>query len=595
MEKITGLQYEVGKDPKILILGTMPGSQSLEKKEYYSSPNNSFWAILGSLFNDGKPFQNYDEKRKCLHDNHIALWDVFDSCKRDKSIDKNIKDPVYNDIEGMLADNPSISLIIFNGKKAEDAYKKHFKLNVKTVTDPSTSNAFPLSREKKTALWKEAFGLSKEEKPVETLQNEEGTTRSLEMTITGAPYIITMPIMEDEWEKDAKKLIKECDEENGKTDFRVDFYGNKFRDHWDDEMMIVLYDENVPVNIEIQDRETEETVDQFTQNDVPLKTCDDVVLSAGDIFFIKKCEDAKSYFSAKTVYSRDVFSFTKVKVKVGDRMMEGLVPFDFADEDAFFNEMFTDFEIYNTCDDYTEKKEGLYIKLDGDYTVIGEDSRPSIKKNVPDNNTPISNNQNNTEKMNIRIEISGRGNIFNIVSPSSLENNEDWKDAIKPLIEQSEEEGEAIEDLDEFEVFQMEYMDDCEELMLYTPEEDHPIYVKVIDTDSDEVIDEFTSNDVEFTDNNDTINGGYICRKAYVYAGQLAVDLYDVEYSRDNFTFNKVSVKIGDQCFENRIEVGYEYYDEDAEYDTDAMFDIESYDEKNASLIVDLDGELYEF
>lgn len=595
MNKINGLHFEAGEAPKILILGTMPGSQSIEKQEYYSSPNNSFWAIIEQVFNDGKPFANYNEKCACLHNNSIALWDVFDSCDREKSLDKAIKEPVYNDFESFLNKYPTISLIVFNGKKAEEAFKKHNQLNIKTVTAPSTSNAFPMKREKKTALWKEALGLSeKEEKPAETPRKEEGTLRSLEMTISGAPYIISMPIIEDEWKKDAKKLIKECDEENDSTDFRVDFYANTFRDYWEDEMMIVLYDEKETVNILIQDRETEETVDQFTQKDVPLKTSD-VVLDAGDIFFIKKCEDAKSYFSAKTIYSRDVFSFTKVKVKVGDRMMEGLVPFNFADEDAFFNEMFTDFEIYNYCDDYSDETESLYINLNGNCTVIGEELRPDGDGFIPDNNTQPSNDQNNAEKMNIRIEISGRGNIFNIVSPSSLEDNEDWKDAIKPLIETSEEEGESIEDLDDFEEFSVEYMDDCEELMLYTPEEDHPVYIKVIDTDSDEVIDEFTSNDVEITDSNVTINGGYICRKAYVHAGQLAVDLYDVEYSRDNFSFNKVSVKIGDQSFDDRLEIGYEYYDEEAEYDTDAMFDIEDYDEKNASLFVNLDGELYEF
>lgn len=595
MNKIKGLHFEVGEAPKILILGTMPGGQSIEKQEYYSSPNNSFWMIIEQLFNDGKPFANYNEKCACLHSNGIALWDVFDSCDREKSSDKTIKEPVYNDLESFLNKYPTISVIVFNGKKGEEAFKRHYQLNVKTVTAPSTSNAFPMTREKKTAMWKEALDLDKkEEQPTKTPQKEEGALRSLEMTITGAPYIITMPIMEDEWKNDAKKLIKECDEENGNTDFRVDFYADTFRDLWEDERMIVLYDEKETVNILIQDRETEETVDQFTQNDIPLKTSD-VVLDAGDIFFINKCEDAKSYFSAKTIYSRDVFSFTKVKVKVGDRIMEGLVPFDFADEDAFFDELFTDFEIYNSCDDYSDETESLYINLNGNCTVIGDELRPEGDEFTPDNLTQSSNNNQNTEKMNIRIEISGRGNIFNIVSPSSLEDNEDWKDAIKPLIEKSEEECEAIEDLDDFEEFSVEYMDDCEELMLYTPEEDHPVYIKVIDTDSDEVIDEFTSDDVEIEDNNVTINGGYICRKTYVHAGQLAVDLYDVEYSRDNFSFNKVSVKIGDQSFDDRLEIGYEYYDEEAEYDTDAMFDIEDYDEKNASLIINLDGELHEF
>ena len=41
---------------------------------------------------------------------------------------------------------------------------------------------------------------------------------------------------------------------------------------------------------------------------------------------------------------------------------------------------------------------------------------------------------------------------------------------------------------------------------------------------------------------------------------------------------------------EKGIEVGYEYYDEEAEYDTNAMFDIEDYDDKYSSLHINLDG-----
>ena len=69
-------------DSEILILGTMPGPESLQTEQYYTSAHNSFWKIIATIYNNGIALSNYEEKLECLRKNHIALWDVYKSCSR---------------------------------------------------------------------------------------------------------------------------------------------------------------------------------------------------------------------------------------------------------------------------------------------------------------------------------------------------------------------------------------------------------------------------------------------------------------------------------------------------------------------------------
>ena len=158
---ITGLDPLVGEEPKILILGTMPGNKSLETGEYYASHTNSFWKFMEQIYNKGKKFQNYDEKVECLKANKVAVWDLAHQCEREGSADKNMKNVVYNDLAGFLNEHPTIDLLVFNGKKTCKDFEDHFKIDKKCAIAPSTSNAFPMSFEKKQEGWKEALSLKK--------------------------------------------------------------------------------------------------------------------------------------------------------------------------------------------------------------------------------------------------------------------------------------------------------------------------------------------------------------------------------------------------------------------------------------------------
>lgn len=129
-------------DATILILGTMPGEQSLKLQQYYGHARNNFWKIMFLLF-DENPSDNYKEKMNLLTQNKIALWDVLEACEREGSLDSAIKMEVANDFKTFLKQHPNIKHIYFNGQKAAAFFKKYVPVTdgYSFTTLPSTSPA----------------------------------------------------------------------------------------------------------------------------------------------------------------------------------------------------------------------------------------------------------------------------------------------------------------------------------------------------------------------------------------------------------------------------------------------------------------------
>ncbi|MDD3344467.1 MAG: DNA-deoxyinosine glycosylase [Sulfurospirillaceae bacterium] len=107
---------------KILILGTFPSVASRAEQFYYAHPQNRFWKVLSTLVCKPLP-KSIDEKIAFLHANHIALWDVIQSCTIENSSDASIKEVIANDIETLLHQVP-IEHIFANGAKAYQLYMK---------------------------------------------------------------------------------------------------------------------------------------------------------------------------------------------------------------------------------------------------------------------------------------------------------------------------------------------------------------------------------------------------------------------------------------------------------------------------------------
>jgi|TARA_B110000091_G_scaffold47679_1_gene52175 TDG/mug DNA glycosylase family protein len=145
----TAFPFVAKPDAKILILGTMPGQKSLEENQYYAHPRNSFWPIMFKLLKTDSDL-SYDDRKKLLIRNNIALWDVLKSCYREGSLDSDIEQSSIetNDFKRFFSIHKRVAVVFFNGAKAEQLFKKNSLKKLKHAQQelyffrlPSTSSA----------------------------------------------------------------------------------------------------------------------------------------------------------------------------------------------------------------------------------------------------------------------------------------------------------------------------------------------------------------------------------------------------------------------------------------------------------------------
>ena len=144
---------------RVLVVGSMPGVQSLEKQQYYGHPRNHFWPIITGIIGVEVP-EYYEERVALVRENGIGLWDVIKMCERKGSLDSNIRAEVPNDFEQLFMQYPQIEAIVFNGTKAFSVFKKHIGLDVLSAREvfqmPSTSpvpGRFNKTFEQKLQIW----------------------------------------------------------------------------------------------------------------------------------------------------------------------------------------------------------------------------------------------------------------------------------------------------------------------------------------------------------------------------------------------------------------------------------------------------------
>jgi double-stranded uracil-DNA glycosylase len=116
-----GLLPVHGESVEVLILGSFPSRQSLEKNEYYGNPQNHFWHIIEALFNIDRHLP-YAVRISRLTAHRIALWDILSGCCRDGSADAQIRKPVFNDLAAFFGVHPAIRLVALNGSTAGRYY-----------------------------------------------------------------------------------------------------------------------------------------------------------------------------------------------------------------------------------------------------------------------------------------------------------------------------------------------------------------------------------------------------------------------------------------------------------------------------------------
>jgi hypoxanthine-DNA glycosylase len=143
----------------------MPGIRSLELNQYYGHPRNLFWALMGEICG-ASPELDYPNRIQALQQAGIALWDVLQHCEREGSLDAEIvtSSEIPNDIPGLLSQHPGIQAVVFNGRKAEQVFRKYiiprltsFQIeNLALLPLPSTSPAnASIPRNVKLESWME--------------------------------------------------------------------------------------------------------------------------------------------------------------------------------------------------------------------------------------------------------------------------------------------------------------------------------------------------------------------------------------------------------------------------------------------------------
>ncbi len=155
--------YSARADAQVLILGSMPGEESLRRQQYYAHPRNRFWDIMSVLFDINRELP-YPQRLAKLQQQRIALWDVARSCRRRGSLDTSIAMPSVraNDFAALFDHCPDITHVFFNGRKAAELFNKLVTHSVadlartmELTTLPSTSPAnASISNAEKLAQWR---------------------------------------------------------------------------------------------------------------------------------------------------------------------------------------------------------------------------------------------------------------------------------------------------------------------------------------------------------------------------------------------------------------------------------------------------------
>jgi hypoxanthine-DNA glycosylase len=149
----------------------MPSAVSLSQQQYYAHQRNAFWQIMMALFNatSENDTTDYNQRKKILVKNKIAVWDVLQSCFREGSLDTEIQmDSITtNDFNHFFSLYPTIKQVLFNGGKAEMIFVKYVWPQIKEqygyltyLRLPSTSPAHArMTYQQKLSSWRNAMSV----------------------------------------------------------------------------------------------------------------------------------------------------------------------------------------------------------------------------------------------------------------------------------------------------------------------------------------------------------------------------------------------------------------------------------------------------
>lgn len=146
----------VDEHTRLLILGSLPGEQSLLKGEYYGNKQNKFWSLMAEVLDAELVGLDYPARLQALRAHGVGLWDVVAQARRPGSLDSSIRDHIGNDLLTLAGALPRLDTIAFNGGTAARLGRKLLGLQAsrwQLLDLPSSSPAYTLAYADKLEYW----------------------------------------------------------------------------------------------------------------------------------------------------------------------------------------------------------------------------------------------------------------------------------------------------------------------------------------------------------------------------------------------------------------------------------------------------------
>lgn len=144
----------VNGDTRLIVLGSLPGEESLARGQYYANPRNQFWMLMSGVIGTDLVPLGYEERLETLLQAGVGLWDTVASATREGSLDAAIRNHSPNALPELARRLPKLKAFAFNGGKSEAVGRKALgDTPLSLIRLPSSSPAYTMPLAQKQAAW----------------------------------------------------------------------------------------------------------------------------------------------------------------------------------------------------------------------------------------------------------------------------------------------------------------------------------------------------------------------------------------------------------------------------------------------------------
>jgi hypoxanthine-DNA glycosylase len=139
---------------RVLVLGSLPGEESLARGQYYGNPRNHFWRLIGAVIGEALEPLSYGARLERLLEGGVGLWDTIGSATRRGSLDGAIREVEANPLGELVDRLPELRAVGFNGGRSASLGTRQLAGRpLALIPLPSSSPAYTLPFEAKREAW----------------------------------------------------------------------------------------------------------------------------------------------------------------------------------------------------------------------------------------------------------------------------------------------------------------------------------------------------------------------------------------------------------------------------------------------------------